>query len=79
MAFEGRLLVVGFASGEIPKVPTNLMLIKSCSTIGVYWGNYGQRGHPAFMDSIQSIAKYLSAGKLNPCTSTTFPMSEVIR
>ena len=43
IAFEGRIAVVGFASGKIPKIPANLLLVKSCSAVGVYWGSYSYR------------------------------------
>ena len=43
VAFEGRIAVIGFASGKIPKIPANLLLVKSCSAVGVYWGSYSQR------------------------------------
>ena len=40
IAFEGRLLIIGFASGDIPKIPANILLVKAVSAVGVYWGSY---------------------------------------
>ena len=77
IAFEGRLLVIGFTSGEIPKIASNLLLVKSCSAMGVYWGSYSMREPAAFMESVNKSAEYLLQGKINPQISTTYPLNKV--
>ena len=77
VAFEGRLLVIGFASGDIPKMATNSLLMKSASAVGFYWGNYGLRGHPFFMETIKQVTRYLAEGQIKPYVADTFPLHEV--
>ena len=77
VAFEGRLLVIGFASGDIPQMKTNSLLLKSASAVGFYWGNYGARGHPFFIQSIQDVTRFLAEGKINPYISDMFPLEKV--
>ncbi len=74
IAWRGRLLVVGFAAGEIPKIAFNLPLLKGCSIVGVFWGGFLQREPDAFRASIAQVAKWHAAGKLKPHVSATFPL-----
>ena len=74
IAWRGRLLVVGFAAGEIPKIAFNLPLLKGCSIVGVFWGGFLQREPEAFRASIAQVAKWHAAGKLKPHVSATFPL-----
>jgi hypothetical protein len=78
IAFEGRLLVIGFASGDIPKIPANLLLVKSCSAVGIYWGSYSMREPAAFFESIQETSKYLQEGKIKPAVGKAFSLAEVM-
>jgi NADPH2:quinone reductase len=73
-AWRGRLLVVGFASGEIPKVPLNLTLLKGCSIVGVFWGDFTRREPQRFAESIAQLGRWYADGKLKPHVSRMFPL-----
>jgi NADPH:quinone reductase len=72
-AWRGRLLV-GFAAGEIPKIPLNLTLLKGCSIVGVFWGEFTKREPKAFADSFAQLSLWYRDGKLKPHVSATFPL-----
>jgi NADPH2:quinone reductase len=73
--WRGRFLVIGFAAGEIPKMPLNLPLIKGSSIVGVYWGDFSRREPARFADSMRQLAAWWTAGKLKPHVSATFPLA----
>jgi NADPH:quinone reductase len=73
-AWRGRLLVVGFAAGEIPKIPLNLALLKGCSIAGVFWGEFARREPGAFAESVAQLGRWYGEGKLKPHVSATFPL-----
>jgi NADPH2:quinone reductase len=75
IAWRGRLLVVGFAAGEIPKLPLNLALLKGASVVGVFWGDFARREPKQFGESLRQIASWYEAGKLRPHVSQTFPLA----
>lgn len=75
LAFLGRYLVIGFASGEIPKIPLNLLLLKQASLVGVFWGAYA-RARPA--DNARNFAElfaWYDQGLLHPHVSASFPLA----
>ena len=72
--WRGRYLVIGFAAGEIPKIPLNLPLIKGSSIVGVYWGDFSRREPARFADSMRQLAAWWTAGQLKPHVSATFPL-----
>ena len=74
IAWRGRLLVVGFAAGEIPKLPLNLALLKGASVVGVFWGDFGRREPKQFAESLRQIATWYEQGKLRPHVSEKFPL-----
>jgi NADPH2:quinone reductase len=74
LAWRGRLLVVGFAAGDIPKIPLNLTLLKGCSIVGVFWGDFARREPDRFADSMRQLGRWFSEGKLEPHISATFPL-----
>ena len=74
IAWRGRLLVVGFAAGDIPKIPLNLTLLKGCSIVGVYWGEFARREPQRFAESMQQLGRWYADGKLKPHVSATFPL-----
>jgi len=76
IAWEGRLLVIGFASGTIPKVPANLTLVKNVSVVGLYWGAYNKHDPKVLTDSLSTLYKWFVAGHLKPHISQTFPLEE---
>jgi NADPH2:quinone reductase len=76
LAWRGRLLVVGFAAGEIPKLPLNLALLKGASVIGVFWGDFVRREPKEFERSLRQLAEWYRQGKLRPHVSQTFPLEK---
>jgi len=77
-AWRGRLLVVGFAAGDIPKIPLNLPLLKGCSIMGVFWGDFARREPKAFAASIAQLGAWFREGKLRPHVSQTFPLERAV-
>jgi NADPH:quinone reductase len=73
-AWRGRLLVVGFAAGDIPKIPLNLTLLKGCSIVGVFWGEFARREPTAFASSIAQLGRWYGEGKVKPHVSATLPL-----
>ena len=76
IAWRGRLLVVGFAAGEIPKIPLNLPLLKGCSIVGVFWGDFLRREPDAFAASVQQLGAWYREGKLRPHISGRYPLAQ---
>lgn len=76
MKFEGRLLTVGFASGEIPQVPANLLLVKNISVVGVYWGSYARNNPSVLMKSLVQLTQWLKEGQLRPHVSAVYSLDE---
>jgi NADPH2:quinone reductase len=74
IAWRGRLLVVGFAAGEIPKIPLNLTLLKGCSIVGVFWGEFTRREPQRFAESMQRLSRWYAEGRLKPHISAMFPL-----
>jgi NADPH2:quinone reductase len=75
LAWRGRLLVVGFAAGDIPKLPLNLPLLKGASVVGVFWGDFSRREPRQFADSVRQLGRWYAEGKLHPHVSQTLPLS----
>jgi NADPH2:quinone reductase len=77
IAAEGRLLVIGFASGRIPSVPANRVLLKDISIVGVHWGQYVEH-HPAFLAHTQEVltAMYLG-GQIHPVVGRTVRLADI--
>jgi NADPH:quinone reductase len=76
LAWRGRLLVVGFAAGDIPKLPLNLPLLKGASVVGVFWGDFSRREPKQFAESWRQLGRWYREGKLHPHVSQTFPLRE---
>jgi NADPH2:quinone reductase len=72
--WRGRLLVIGFASGDIPKIPLNLPLLKGCSIVGVFLGEFVRREPAGFAGSVRQLGEWYREGKLKPHVSATFPL-----
>ncbi|KAK6176700.1 hypothetical protein SNE40_014950 [Patella caerulea] len=77
IAEEGRILTVGYASGKIPNIPANLLLLKSCTVMGLFWGNYSKTKPDIFQQSIVDVLTAINKGQLNPHVGATFPLSEI--
>jgi NADPH2:quinone reductase len=74
MAWKGRYLVVGFASGEIPKIPLNLTLLKGCSIVGVFWGEFARRERDLNAANLKELTAWLRAKKIKPLVSASYPL-----
>ena len=74
IAWRGRLLVVGFAAGDIPKIPLNLTLLKGCAIVGVFWGEFTRREPQRFLAAMDKLGRWFAEGKLKPHVSGTFPL-----
>jgi NADPH2:quinone reductase len=74
IAWNGRFLVIGFAGGDIPRIPLNLALLKSCSIVGVFWGAFTEREPSRNQENLQELLKWLTEGKLKPHISATYPL-----
>ncbi|GAC1409558.1 MAG: NADPH:quinone oxidoreductase family protein [Actinomycetota bacterium] len=77
IGWGGRYLVVGFAAGEIPKIPINLTLLKSCSIVGVFWGAFAARDPKRNAELIAELFGWWSEGKIAPFISEVYPMERV--
>ncbi len=75
----GRVLVIGFAAGDIPKVPINLILLKSCQVVGVFFGAWTMRMPEAHAENLREILGLFEAGKLNPLVGRTYPLQQYAR
>ncbi|MFC2969693.1 NADPH:quinone oxidoreductase family protein [Acidimangrovimonas pyrenivorans] len=73
---EGRLLTIGFASGETPQIPANLLLVKNLTVIGFYWGGYMAFRPEVLTDSLAQLFAWYSEGKLHPHVSNTLPLDK---
>jgi NADPH2:quinone reductase len=76
IAWRGRHLVVGFAAGDIPKLPLNLALLKGASAVGVFWGDFARREPQAFVESARQLVRWFEQGRLRPHVSATFPLDK---
>ena len=76
MAWNGRLLVVGFASGRIPQVPANLTLVKGYAVVGVFWGEFTERERDVHAANMRELNEWVEQGKVKPVIDTVFPLSE---
>lgn len=82
IAWEGRFLVVGFAAGDIPKIPLNLPLLKGCDVVGVFWGSFVGREPARHRRNVAELMTWWQEGKLRPHVSSTYPLeraAEAIR
>jgi len=75
IAWRGRFLVVGFAAGEIPRIPLNLVLLKGCEIVGVFWGDFTRREPHVFAESVAQLGTWFAEGKVRPHVSETFPLA----
>lgn len=74
--WDGRLLVIGFAAGEIPSIPLNLPLVKGNSIVGVFWGRHLSEDPAGESANFKTIMLWVSEGALRPVVSKTFPLDE---
>jgi len=75
-AWEGRFLVIGFAAGEIPKIPLNLVLLKGCAVLGVFWGSFVERTPEHHQENMKALLDWCVEGKVKPHVDQVFPLAE---
>jgi NADPH2:quinone reductase len=76
---EARLLPIGFASGEIPQIPANILLVKNLTVMGFYWGAYYRLKPQVLADSFRELIAWFEAGKIKPHVSNVVPLAEAGR
>ena len=77
IAWRGRYLVVGFASGTIPALPLNLTLLKGASIVGVFWGGFAKQEPKASAAALAELANWYAQGKIKPVIDQTMPMTDL--
>lgn len=76
IAFEGRILIIGFAVGRIPEIPANRLLLKNASAVGVFWGGYRSKNNDVITESFVDLLEMYDAGKLKPHISNEYALEE---
>jgi NADPH2:quinone reductase len=79
LAWYGRYLVVGFAAGQIPKLPLNLVLLKSCDVRGVFWGSWTEREPEAHRANIADLLRWCAEGRISAHVHAAYPLAEGAR
>ncbi|MBT6315174.1 MAG: NADPH:quinone oxidoreductase family protein [Alphaproteobacteria bacterium] len=72
----GRILIIGFAAGRIPEIPANMLLVKSCSAIGVFWSSHRRREPESLRQDYKQLFDWWSDGKLKPLVGATYPLDQ---
>ena len=76
IAWEGRFLVIGFAAGDIPKMPLNLALLKGCDIRGVFWGAWARLNPEKNRANLEKLVKWTAEGKISSHVDRTFPLAQ---
>ena len=76
IAWQGRFLVIGFAAGEIPKLPLNLVLLKGCDVRGVFWGSWTERDPAGHRANTEQLLAWCLEGKLSSHVHAVYPLAE---
>jgi len=72
----GRILIIGFAAGRIPEIPANMLLVKSCSAIGVFWSSHRRREPESLRQDYKQLFDWWGEGKLKPLVGSTYPLDQ---
>lgn len=76
IAWGGRFLVIGFAAGDIPKIPLNLALLKGCDIVGVFWGAFTERDPKGNAANMAELVRYAAEGKISAHVHGVYPLAE---
>ena len=76
MAWQGRYLVVGFASGDIPKLAANILLLKEASVMGVWWGTWAAKNPSLHIQNVKEMEHLIGSGKLSPRITEQFSIKD---
>jgi NADPH2:quinone reductase len=79
IAWGGRLIIIGFASGRVQQIPANLLLVKNCDAIGFFWGSYRSRRFDIVQRSFAELFRWYEAGRLKPHISHRLDLAEAGR
>lgn len=79
IAWQGRYLVIGFAAGEIPKLPLNLVLLKGCEIVGVFWGAFIERDPRIHAENMATIVTWCAEGKLSSHVHAVYALGDAPR
>lgn len=78
-AWEGRMIIIGFAGGRVPQIPANLLLVKNVSAVGFYWGSYRAKDPARVRASFDTLLGWVADGKLKPHVSETFALEDAAK
>ena len=78
IAFEGRILVIGFAGGAVPQIPANHLLVKNVDVIGVNWPAYADLNPRVMSESFRTLMQWFLDGKISPHVSATYPLQQAV-
>ena len=78
IAFEGRILVIGFAGGVVPQIPANHLLVKNVDVIGLNWPAYAELNPKVMTESLQTLMQWVLDGKIKPHVSATYPLQQAV-
>ena len=76
VAWNGRILVIGFAAGQIPQIPANKPLLKGCAVVGVFWGAFVAREPRVNAENFEQLFQWFGEGKIKPHVSKSYPLAE---
>ena len=74
IAWEGRIVIIGFAGGGVPQIPANILLVKNCSAVGFYWGSYRRQAPDRLGAQFADLFRWFEQGKLKPHVSHRLPL-----
>jgi NADPH2:quinone reductase len=74
IAWEGRIVTIGFASGQVPQIPANLLLVKNAAVLGFYWGSYRKHDPERLRDGFRELFSWYRQGRIRPHVSQTLPL-----
>ena len=78
IAFEGRILVIGFASRTVPQIPANHLLVKNVDVIGVNWPAYAELNPQVMTQSLHDLLQWVQTGAIRPHVSATYPLEQTV-
>jgi NADPH2:quinone reductase len=76
IAWEGRIVIVGFASGDVPQIPANVLLVKNASVLGFYWGSYRKHDPERVREGFRELFAWHREGRIRPHVSQTLPLAQ---
>jgi NADPH2:quinone reductase len=77
VAWSGRIVVIGFASGTVPQVPANILLVKNVAVLGLHWGSYRKHAPQLLHQQFVELFRWYESGLLHPLVGETHPLDEV--